>query len=54
VRHKLLDLLGDLALLGMPLKAEVKAHKAGHALHVKFLRALKEAENGNSNIGTVE
>ncbi len=52
VRHKLLDLIGDLTLLGMPLKAEVRAHKAGHALHVKFLQALKEAKE--SGIGVVE
>ena len=51
VRHKLLDLMGDLALLGMPLKAEVKAHKAGHALHVKFLQALKE---NREEIGVVD
>ena len=53
VRHKLLDLLGDLALWGMPLKAEVRAHKAGHALHVKFLQALKDA-CGGEEVGVVE
>lgn len=31
-RHKLLDLIGDLALLGRPLHARVHAHRAGHAL----------------------
>lgn len=30
-RHKLLDLIGDLALLGRPLHAKVRAHKSGHA-----------------------
>ncbi len=30
-RHKLLDLIGDLALLGRPLHARVRAHKSGHA-----------------------
>jgi UDP-3-O-[3-hydroxymyristoyl] N-acetylglucosamine deacetylase len=42
VRHKLLDLVGDLALLGRPLAGRVTAHKAGHRLHleaVKFLLA---------------
>jgi UDP-3-O-[3-hydroxymyristoyl] N-acetylglucosamine deacetylase len=34
VRHKVLDLLGDLALLEYPLRGQVVAHKAGHALHV--------------------
>ncbi len=33
VRHKVLDLLGDMALLGHPLVAHVEAHRAGHALH---------------------
>ncbi|MFT5424354.1 MAG: UDP-3-O-acyl-N-acetylglucosamine deacetylase [Phycisphaerales bacterium] len=31
--HKLLDLIGDLALVGTPLHAKVTAHKSGHALH---------------------
>eukprot|EP00850_Spirogloea_muscicola_P021552 SM000253S09041 [mRNA] locus=s253:145051:152434:- [translate_table: standard] len=48
VRHKLLDLVGDLALCGehghpgLPL-AHVVAFKAGHSLHVKFGRALLDA-----------
>jgi UDP-3-O-acyl-N-acetylglucosamine deacetylase len=37
-RHKLLDLVGDLALLGGPLWANVAAHKAGHALTHRFVR----------------
>ena len=40
VRHKALDLLGDLALGGMPLRAHVVARRAGHRLHVEFLRRL--------------
>lgn len=40
VRHKILDLLGDLALLGYPLRAEVVACHAGHALRVRALREL--------------
>jgi UDP-3-O-[3-hydroxymyristoyl] N-acetylglucosamine deacetylase len=43
VRHKVLDLLGDLALLGAPLKGHVHARKAGHALHVEFARAVAAA-----------
>ncbi len=39
-RHKALDLLGDLALLGRPLRARVTAHRAGHALHHALVRAL--------------
>ena len=40
VRHKILDLVGDLALLGAPLKGFVEAHAAGHALHVALVKAL--------------
>lgn len=40
VRHKTLDLLGDLALGGMPLQAHVVARRAGHRLHVEFLSRL--------------
>jgi UDP-3-O-[3-hydroxymyristoyl] N-acetylglucosamine deacetylase len=40
VRHKALDLIGDLALLGRPLKARVVAHKAGHALHTQLVTRL--------------
>ncbi len=42
VRHKILDLLGDLALLGMPIKGHVFASKAGHATNVKFVQAIRE------------
>lgn len=40
VRHKLLDLIGDLALLGRPLQARVTAVKAGHRLHHQAVRHL--------------
>lgn len=39
-RHKLLDLFGDLALLGRPLLARVFAFQPGHRLNIEFLRAL--------------
>ncbi len=41
-RHKLLDLIGDLALLSRPLHADITAHKAGHALTHKFCKAVLE------------
>jgi UDP-3-O-[3-hydroxymyristoyl] N-acetylglucosamine deacetylase len=42
-RHKALDLIGDLALVGRPLKAFVMAHKGGHALHTALVtRLLKD------------
>jgi UDP-3-O-[3-hydroxymyristoyl] N-acetylglucosamine deacetylase len=40
VRHKLLDLVGDLSLLGRPLIGRFEAHKAGHRLHVKLVQFL--------------
>lgn len=40
VRHKLLDLTGDLGLLGRPLIGRFEAHKAGHLLHVKLVHFL--------------
>ncbi len=39
-RHKALDLIGDLALIGRPLEARVVAHKAGHALHAQLVTRL--------------
>jgi UDP-3-O-[3-hydroxymyristoyl] N-acetylglucosamine deacetylase len=43
VRHKVLDLIGDLMLLGRPLQGRIHARKAGHALHIEFARALNAA-----------
>lgn len=42
-RHKLLDMVGDLALVGMPLKAHILAARPGHSGNVAFARKLKEA-----------
>jgi UDP-3-O-[3-hydroxymyristoyl] N-acetylglucosamine deacetylase len=39
-RHKLVDLIGDLALLGAPLEAHVIVCRGGHTLHVDFVRRL--------------
>ncbi len=40
VRHKLLDVVGDLALAGAPLRGRFRGHKSGHALNNRLLRAL--------------
>ena len=40
VRHKLLDLLGDLCLIGRPLLGHVMALKAGHNLHGRLVSEL--------------
>ena len=40
VRHKLLDVVGDLAMAGAPLQARFRGHRSGHALNNRLLRAL--------------
>jgi UDP-3-O-[3-hydroxymyristoyl] N-acetylglucosamine deacetylase len=45
IRHKLLDAIGDLYLLGHPLLGAFTAHKSGHALNNRLLRAAL-AERG--------
>jgi len=40
--HKLLDLIGDIALLGMPIKGHIRAHKSGHALAHKLVQMITE------------
>ncbi|WP_291720240.1 bifunctional UDP-3-O-[3-hydroxymyristoyl] N-acetylglucosamine deacetylase/3-hydroxyacyl-ACP dehydratase [Bernardetia sp.] len=41
-RHKLLDLVGDLALVGRPLKAQILAARPGHAANVAFAKRIKK------------
>ncbi len=41
-RHKLLDVMGDIALLGAPLKARVISTKPGHAANVAFVKEMKK------------
>jgi len=50
-RHKLLDVLGDLALAGHPLKAQILAARPGHAANVAFAKKLKKAMQENSKKG---
>lgn len=40
VRHKILDLIGDLSLMGSPLIGHFKAQRAGHSLHLKAIHFL--------------
>jgi UDP-3-O-[3-hydroxymyristoyl] N-acetylglucosamine deacetylase len=40
VRHKVLDLLGDLALLGAPLAGQIRVERGGHALHQRLVAAI--------------
>ena len=46
VRHKILDLIGDMALLGLPFIGEVLAVRSGHALHARLVdKILESPEN---------
>jgi UDP-3-O-acyl-N-acetylglucosamine deacetylase len=42
-RHKILDILGDTYLLGVPLRGEVHARKTGHLHNVELVRRLRAA-----------
>ena len=42
VRHKVLDLLGDLALIGHPIRGHVRVERGGHSIHRALLRELRE------------
>lgn len=42
-RHKLLDVIGDLTLIGKPIKGHVRAYKPGHFSNTAFARAIKQA-----------
>jgi len=42
VRHKVLDLIGDLALLGLPIQAHVRVERGGHALHHALVSQLAD------------
>ena len=42
VRHKILDAIGDLALVGRPVIGHLVAHRGGHALHTEFAAKLLE------------
>lgn len=41
-RHKLLDMIGDLALVGMPIKGQIMAARPGHASNVAFAKKIKQ------------
>ena len=42
VRHKTLDLIGDLALLGISIKGHVTAARSGHASNVEFVKMIRK------------
>ncbi len=49
-RHKLLDLLGDIALLGKPIKAHIIARRPGHAANVEFGKLIKKYINNRKKM----
>jgi UDP-3-O-[3-hydroxymyristoyl] N-acetylglucosamine deacetylase / 3-hydroxyacyl-[acyl-carrier-protein] dehydratase len=51
VRHKMLDIIGDLTLLGKPLKAHVMAIKSGHALNIKAAQKLNQMQTRTKRTG---
>ncbi|QEC72408.1 bifunctional UDP-3-O-[3-hydroxymyristoyl] N-acetylglucosamine deacetylase/3-hydroxyacyl-ACP dehydratase [Arachidicoccus ginsenosidivorans] len=49
-RHKLLDVVGDLALIGYPIKARILAHRPGHSSNVAFAKAIKAHIKRNKHV----
>jgi len=52
VRHKILDIIGDLALLGMPVQGKVTAEKSGHSVHAQLMSKLLKTEGAWEIIST--
>jgi UDP-3-O-[3-hydroxymyristoyl] N-acetylglucosamine deacetylase/3-hydroxyacyl-[acyl-carrier-protein] dehydratase len=52
-RHKLLDVVGDLALVGKPIKGKVIANRPGHSSNVEFARLIKSYYKSKKNILSV-
>ena len=52
-RHKLLDIVGDLALLGKPIKAHILAARPGHFGNIEFTKILKAQLKKQENMGRV-
>ena len=47
VRHKVCDLLGDIALLGMPIKGHILAARSGHKTNVELVKKLRQIQKKN-------
>ncbi len=54
VRHKILDLLGDLSLVGMPIIGHIVAHKSGHGLNAQMVSELLSSPQNWVLVGTSE
>ncbi len=45
IRHKVLDIIGDMSLLGCPLLGHIQAYKSGHTQHLAFMQAIADASD---------
>ena len=52
-RHKLLDVVGDLALIGYPIKARIIANRPGHSTNVDFAKKIKQYIKKNKHVKDV-
>lgn len=50
-RHKLLDVIGDLALIGVPLKGKIIASRPGHSTNVEFAKMIKSEIKKQESMG---
>lgn len=53
VRHKVLDIMGDLSILGRPLRGHVISTRSGHGTNVAFVKRIHESLNGPSSYETM-
>ncbi len=51
VRHKILDVIGDLSLLGSPIKGHIIAVRSGHAFNIRFVQKVLNTLNGSLTRG---
>ncbi len=52
-RHKLLDVIGDLALIGYPIKSRIIANRPGHSTNVEFAKKIKQYIKKNKHVKDV-
>lgn len=52
-RHKLLDVVGDLALIGYPIKARIIANRPGHSSNIEFAKKIKKYIKKNKHVKDV-
>ena len=53
-RHKLLDIIGDMALIGKPLKGRIIATRPGHTVNNKIARLMRQDEQLKAEVQTYE